>query len=994
MAPSPLAKALRESTSIEARTQAIGRKLFELAKREHVHLTQLNRWTKHVLAWCLADQQLKAQVLRFIDCLPSLHTPGAIVRHVREYFPTDRLRLPKALRLGVRLARSGLLTAPAVATVVRQLVEQVARQFIAATTLEDAVKIIQRMASQGTFVSFDVLGEQVTSDQEADEYAKRYSMLIKELSQACRGLKAAEPSLRGGALVHLSIKPSGLSAYFDPLGFEESVERAMTRLLPIAQVATQVGAFVTLDMEQREFRDLTLELAKRLLLDQSVSERLQLGIVIQSYLTDSEALVTELLEWLTRYQRRLSIRLVKGAYWDYEVAQAKQRGWPIPVFLEKWQTDLAFERLTDQLLAAHPLVHTAVASHNLRSIAHAMAVAEARGLPNEQLEFQLLYGMGDAIQGGIAQLGYPVRIYTPIGELIPGMAYLVRRILENTANESFLRQDLWDGAKIEDLLKAPGPETPGHTPSSMQAKTSEFIGEPFSNFTNRGEREQFAKALEAVRREQGSLYPLLIAREAVETGRWLPSINPAHPDQLIGKVAQAGVHEVDRAVEIAQEAQARWASTPVSVRVALLRRAAQLIRKQRDLLAALEVLEVGKPWREADADVVEAIDYLEYYSWCMLELAEGRALPQRPGESNRYVYIPRGVCAVIAPWNFPLAILSGMASAALVAGNVVILKPAEQSPVIAAWFARLLHEAGFPQDVVQYLPGLGEEVGSALVHHSEVRLIMFTGSKAVGLSIIQSASQVSSGQRFVKHVVVEMGGKNALIVDEDADLDAAIQGILVSAFSYQGQKCSAASRVIVHEAISERLTKRLVNAVDGLIVCDPVEPNCDLGPLIDAAASQRVTTAIAHGRASATLLYHSPSDRLPKEGYFVGPAVFADVDPDSPLAKEELFGPVLCLFRVPSFSKALELANDTDYGLTGGVYSRSPSHLQQAIETFEAGNLYINRPITGAIVGRQPFGGYKLSGLGTKAGGPDYLLHLMVPKTICEDTARHGMPLE
>jgi len=984
-----------KSQALEARTQAIGRELFRLATCEHEHLTQLNRWTKQVLAWCLADPQLKARVLRFIDVLPSLRTPRAIVHHVQEYFPTDRLRLPSALRLGVSLSRPGLLTAPAASFVVHQIVEQVAKQFIAGDGLADAAALIQRMASHGLMVSLDVLGETVSSEQEADGFAKRYLSLIKSLSAACRNVTLPKDRPAQGPLVHLSIKPSSLSAHVDPVGFDESLERSLARLIPIASLAQETGAGLTLDMEQYELRDLTLELAKRLLSGHGNDHRLQLGIVIQSYLSDSEAVVEELLEWLTRHHFSLSIRLVKGAYWDSELAQAKQRGWAIPVYLEKWQTDQAFERLTKRLLSAHPTVQTEIASHNLRSIAHAMAVAEALELSKEQLEFQLLYGMGEAIQGAIRQLGYPVRVYTPIGALIPGMAYLVRRILENTANESFLRQDLWGETTSADLLKAPGPEPAGAT--SRQAGDQpkvEFIGEPFANFADGSTRDRFAQALEEIGRELGSTYPLLIGGKEVQTGRWLDSVNPAHPDQLIGNVSQAGSPEADHAVELAEQAQARWACTPVQERVALLRQAAQLLRKTRFWFAALEVLEVGKPWREADADVVEAIDYLEYYSRGMLELASGKTLPQRLGESNWYGYVPRGVCAVIAPWNFPLAILTGMTSAALVAGNVVILKPAEQSPVIASHLTRLLHEAGLPPDVVQYLPGLGEEVGSRIVRHPGVRLIMFTGSKAVGLSIIEAASKVSQGQRFVKQVVTEMGGKNVVIVDDDADLDATVKGILLSAFSYAGQKCSAASRLIVHEAIADRLIERLVGAVDGLIVCDPANPRCEIGPLIDAEAALRVTTAVARASQAAKLLYRYPSARLPQDGYFVGPALFGDVDPHSFLAQEELFGPMLGCFRVRSFDEAIELANDTDYGLTGGVYSRSPSHIQQAIETFEVGNLYINRPITGAVVGRQPFGGYKLSGLGTKAGGPDYLLHLMVPKTICENTARHGIPLE
>ncbi|MBI3087338.1 MAG: L-glutamate gamma-semialdehyde dehydrogenase [Candidatus Omnitrophica bacterium] len=522
----------------------------------------------------------------------------------------------------------------------------------------------------------------------------------------------------------------------------------------------------------------------------------------------------------------------------------------------------------------------------------------------------------------------------------------------------------------------------------------EFPAEPFANFADSRQRAAFTGALGDVGRELGARYPLLIAGEEVRTQQWLASVNPAHPAQVVGHAAQAGGAEMERAVAAAEHAQPRWAATPVDERIASLRKAAGLLRERRWWFAALAVLEVGKPWREADADVVEAVEYLDYYAAAMEQVAAGKAVLQRPGEANQYRYVPRGVCAVIAPWNFPVAILTGMASAALVTGNVVILKPAEQSPVLAYHLTRLLHEAGIPADAVQYLPGLGEDIGAGLVRHPKVRLILFTGSKAVGLSILQAVGQPEPGQRFLKHAVVEMGGKNAVIVDEDADLDAAIKGALVSAFSYGGQKCSAASRLIIHEAVYDRLIPRLTKAVEGLRIGDPASPDCELGPLIDEEAVRRVTAAIAQGGRSATLLYQCPSGRLPQEGYFMGPALFADVDRASALAQQELFGPVLSLFRVRSFEEALELANDVDYGLTGGVYSRSPSHLQHAIEAFEVGNLYLNRPITGALVGRQPFGGYKLSGLGTKAGGPDYLLQLMIPKTICENTARHGMPLE
>jgi RHH-type proline utilization regulon transcriptional repressor/proline dehydrogenase/delta 1-pyrroline-5-carboxylate dehydrogenase len=704
----------------------------------------------------------------------------------------------------------------------------------------------------------------------------------------------------------------------------------------------------------------------------------------------------------------VTIRLVKGAYWDHEVAEAARRHWPVPVYTEKAATDLAFERLTRRLLSAQPLVTAAIASHNVRSVAHAMAVAEALGRPKDQLEFQLLYGMGEALHAAIVSLGYPVRIYTPVGELIPGMAYLVRRILENTANESFLRQDLFQERDTETLLASPmvvavpaglsadrqDRPADGATVHAVSVPHGVWQGEPASDYSTEQARRRMEEALAAVRAQCGRVHPLLLGADAVETGRTLTVRNPARPNEVLGHVAMAGRAEVDRAVQAAADAQPRWAAIPASERVACVQRVAQRLRQHRHELAAWEVLEVGKPWREADADVVEAIDYLDYYSQRMLELAKGSSLLQAPGERNELAHVPRGVAVVIAPWNFPAAILTGMASAALVTGNAVILKPAEQSSITAACVARLMREAGIPDGVVQFVPGAGEEAGDALVRHPGTHVILFTGSKAVGMSILDSCATVAPGQRFIKHVIAEMGGKNAIVVDADADLDAAVQGTLRSAFGYAGQKCSAASRLIVHRAVHDRLVPRLAAAADRLVLGDPADPDTDVGPLIDEAAQRRLLDAVAHAERAATVAYRYPPSRLPPDGYFVGPTLVTGVPRQDRLAREELFGPLVCVFRVGSFEEGIAVANDADYALTGGVYSRSPSHLDYAVRAFDVGNLYLNRPITGAAVGRQPFGGHRLSGLGTKAGGPDYLLQLVLPKTVCADTTRHGMPLD
>ncbi|MEN9221914.1 MAG: aldehyde dehydrogenase family protein, partial [Thermostichus sp. BF3_bins_97] len=434
-------------------------------------------------------------------------------------------------------------------------------------------------------------------------------------------------------------------------------------------------------------------------------------------------------------------------------------------------------------------------------------------------------------------------------------------------------------------------------------------------------------------------------------------------------------------------------------RAGILRRVAELVEAQRAELAAWMVLEVGKPLAQADGEISEAIDFCRYYAQQMEVLGGLGSREQErdvPGETNRYHYQPRGVAVVIAPWNFPLSIPCGMTVAALVAGNCVLLKPAEQSSLIASQLAgyirTALAEAGIPAGVFQLLPGVGERIGPLLVKDPRVHLIAFTGSQAVGCQIIAQAAQLSPGQHHIKRVIAEMGGKNAIIVDESADLDQAVRGVIHSAFGFSGQKCSACSRVIVLEPIHDLFLGRLIEATKSLNVGDPAHASTQVGPVIDAEAQARLQQAIASAQTYARLELSLP---VPEEGYFVGPTLFSQVDPQSELAQRELFGPVLAILRAPNFAAALEMANATPYALTGGLYSRTPSHIQQARQDFAVGNLYINREITGALVERQPFGGFKLSGVGSKAGGPDYLLQFLEPRTITENIQRQGFaPIE
>jgi RHH-type proline utilization regulon transcriptional repressor/proline dehydrogenase/delta 1-pyrroline-5-carboxylate dehydrogenase len=497
------------------------------------------------------------------------------------------------------------------------------------------------------------------------------------------------------------------------------------------------------------------------------------------------------------------------------------------------------------------------------------------------------------------------------------------------------------------------------------------------------------RALEQVKRQLGATSPLVIAGRRVETGNWIESLNPANSTQVVGRCASARVDDATAAVAAAKAAFPAWRDTAPRDRADYLFRTADVLRRRRFELSAWEVFETGKPWREADADVAEAIDFLEYYGREMLRLAA----PHRrhvPGEDNATFYEPRGVAVVIAPWNFPLAILTGMTAAALVAGNTTIMKPAEQSPVIAAKLMEAFEEAGLPSGVLSYLPGVGEEIGPTLTGHPDVATIAFTGSRPVGLSIQRQASEVRPPQDHIKRVITELGGKNAIIVDEDADLDEAVHGVVASAFGYAGQKCSACSRAIVLAPVYDTFLSRLIEATRSLKLGPPENAGTFVGPVIDEDARRRILAFIEKGRSESRLAYAADVGDLATRGNFVGPHVFADVPPAATIAQEEIFGPVLAVMKARDLADALRIAAATPYALTGGLYSRSPATIERVRRDFRVGNLYINRKITGALVDRQPFGGFKLSGTGPKAGGPNYLQAFLLERTVTENTLRRG----
>lgn len=986
---------------VEQETREIGREIFARLEMSSPSAFSLHRWDDRMLEWCMRDEQVKVGLFRFIDVLPTLRTSEQVIHHLREYLVPHEEALPPVLRWSLRLVSPRSPGAPALALAVRWNARRLARRFIAGATAEEAIPVIEKLRQRKMAFTLDLLGEATVSEQEAEAYQHRCLELLDALSRHTRQWQA-DPLLdrdhRGDLpCVNVSLKLSSLYSQFDPLDQEGSVAVVKARLRSILRRAQALGAFITVDMEQYEWKELTLRIFKELLIEEEFRTFENVGIVLQAYLKETERDLEDLLSWTKARRAPIGLRLVKGAYWDYEVVMAQQKGWPIPVFTEKWQTDATFEKLLPRILEHHDLIRPAVGSHNIRSIAHALASARCLGVPDKAVEFQMLYGMGDPVKEALSRMGHRVRVYTPFGELIPGMGYLVRRLLENTSNESFLKLSFAEHRSPKELLQPPGPqdhqggraEASRVQPITKPTTPSSFSNEPETDFAKEESREEMRQALSLVREQFGRLYPLVIGGKELRTVRELASFNPSCIDEVIGRASLADLDGAEFALEAARRAFPGWASTSAGARAEHLFRAAALMRRRRVELAAWEVYEVGKTWSEADADVAEAIDYLEYYGRQMIKLAEVRRLGDVPGEVNEYLYQPRGVAVTIAPWNFPLAILTGMTSAALVTGNTAIMKPAEQSPVMAWHLMEIFREAGFPAGVVNYLPGLGEEVGEYLVKSPYTDLVAFTGSRPVGLRIYELAAKTEKGQRAPKRVITEMGGKNAIIVDDDADLDEAVRGVISSAFGYAGQKCSACSRAIVVGSAHDTFLRRLVEAVASLKVGPADDPGTVVGPLIDAEAHQRVLRYIETGRAKAKLVWETDVSHL-TSGYFVGPTIFAEVHPLDSIAQEEIFGPMLAVIPAKDFEEALTIANQTEYALTGGLYSRSPAHIQRAKQAFQVGNLYINRKITGAFVGRQPFGGFKMSGIGSKAGGPDYLFQFMEPRTITENTLRRG----
>ena len=990
------------NSGLNSRIISRGKEIFKTIKGEKPSLFNKGAWMGKIMDWSMQNEKFKVQIFRFVDVFPALTTNKLLTEHIQEYFGEGK-DMPQVLSWGAKASGMlGGIGGTMLNKVISANIHEMARQFIIGETTSVAIKNIEKLRRENYAAVVDVLGEATLTEGEAETYVATYLDLLEELQKVQKGWaplenKDGNPDLDWGYApkINIAVKPSALYCLANPMNFEASVVAILARMRRILQKVIEVGGFLCIDMESYRYKGITLEVFRRLKLE--FRDYPHLGIVLQAYLRDTDQDLENLLSWSKQNNLKISIRLVKGAYWDYESVIAEQNGWKVPVWTHKAETDAAFERQSRKILENHSLCHFACASHNIRSISAVLENARELQVPEECYEFQLLYGMAEPIRKSILKVTGKVRLYSPYGAMVPGMGYLVRRLLENTANESFLRQSFAEETELDKLLEDPAVRIVGNKKENFVKsekgikdpnEISHFKNEPSADFTHKDIRDAFPNALVSIRRNLNEVYPLYINGKEIITNDRLDSCNPAKPSEILGSVCQAGTKEISTAVDAAKKAFAEWRDTLPDKRADYLIKAASIARKRIFELSALQVLEVGKQWDQAYSDVAEAIDFLEYYACEMKRYGKPKKIGNVPGEVNKYFYEPKGIAAVISPWNFPLAISMGMVSAAIVTGNTVVYKPSGLSSIIGYHLMKIFAEAGLPAGVLNYIPGRGSIMGDFLVDHPDISLIAFTGSMEVGLRIIERAAKVHPGQVNVKKVICEMGGKNAIIIDDDADLDEAVPHVLYSAFGFQGQKCSACSRVIVLDAVYDKFVERLVNSAKAYPVGPSEYPSNKIGAVVDGKAQSNINDYIRIGKNEGRLLYESP---VPDDGgYYVPLTIIEGIRPEHRIAQEEIFGPVLAVMRVKDFDQAIEWANSTRFALTGGIFSRSPKHIDYARRDFRVGNLYINRNNTGALVERQPFGGSRMSGVGTKAGGTDYLLHFMDPRVVTENTMRRG----
>lgn len=966
--------------------------LKRMETQSKVSLFSKDFWYGSIMDWSMKNEKFKTNMFRFVDVLPSLTSADDVSSHLKEYFSENgKSELPPVFNVGLGL---GSLVPSIMAGAIKKNVTSMAKMFITGENPKDALEVLKKARKNNLTFTVDILGEATLSEKEALDYQRRYLELIDWLAKDSKDWKDI-PQLdqdADGAIpkINVSVKMTAVYSQINDKDWDNTKNMIKERLRPIFKKGMDTGVFINLDMEHYGVKHLTVDVFKELLLEPEFRNYRFFGCVVQAYLRDSFADVQDLINFSKERGTPFTIRLVKGAYWDSETIEAKQKGWDIPVYLNKAESDANYEKCINYIFDHYKTIRVAVASHNVRTIAAAIVKAESVGIPKNAFEIQMLYGMAEPIKKSLADMGYRVREYAPVGDLIPGMAYLVRRLLENTSNESWLRGKFADGKTSAELMKDPAQGLVATSPK-VTLKPNLFFNEPLLDFAVHDVRDKTISALKNFKTKMPHTVQPVIEGKAVTSQNVFNRVNPSITSEVVANVHMADVAQAEKAMTSAGAAFKSWKKVSSSDRAAILDKAANIMVRDRYKLMATQIVEVGKPWAEADGDITEAIDFLRYYARHQRELASALTVGHAPGEVSKYIYKPRGVAVVISPWNFPLAILAGQVAAALVTGNTVVMKPAEQSSLVAQGLFEIFKEAGLPTDALQFLPGYGEIVGDYLVKHKDTTTIAFTGSKLVGLLIQKNAAVVQPGQVHVKRCIIEMGGKNALIIDSDADLDEAVDAVLYSAVGFSGQKCSAASRVIVLKDVYDKFAQRLVEAARSIEVSAAENPAGYYGPVVDEEAYTRLMNEINVGSEKSKLLFKG---NVPTGGYFVPISIFSDVKSGDDLAQKEFFGPIIALIKADDLDAALDYANSTEYALTGGAFSRSPANIERVKHELEAGNIYINRGITGAMVDRHPFGGYKMSGIGSKTGGPDYLKQFTEPIVVTENTMRRGFAPE
>lgn len=938
---------------------------------------------------------IRIHLLKFLALLPSLdhdqqgfEVKRNLIESLRRLLSDDRrLRqrgvslggtrpLPRPYVLGLKFGLMAVRVIPAgmLAFVVRALVKKMAKRFIAGESIATSDKTLQSLHDSRREATLDQLGELVVSEGEADEYLKRVLAIV-------HGLKIhVQSGERNGAGInkaHVSIKVSALSHDFKPHAYEYTYNLVAPRLRQILVEARREQVFINIDAEHYHYRDLVLRIYRQVLLETpELHGWSDTGIVLQAYLRDGATHLRDIIALARERGVRMPIRLVKGAYWDAETIEATAHSHHAPQFLNKEESDLHFRQLAAMTLAHPAELQLALGSHNLQDHCFAEALRQLHYPDAPVIEHQCLHMTYEALSHGLARMGWPTRNYMPIGNLLVGMAYLVRRIMENSSQVGILT--IMRSHNKKDAFGAPLTvhETKLAQGELVRDELETALDSGFKNCTPvrlyvRPELDQFLMALKTFRTEIES------KQEQFKTAVGVKINCNSHPSLLVGVINELTPEEAIKHAQDLYQGMKQgngWTEKPRSYRLGVILKAADRMWQERNRLAALIVFEAGKAWSEALADVDEAIDFLNFYVREDLRWSTELKSAQ-----------PRGVTAVIAPWNFPLAIPCGMAVAPLIAGNAVILKPAEQTPLIARELVDLLYAAGVPKTALVFVTGDGEKVGAPLVQSPYISSIVFTGSKGVGQWIYQTASVQAVKhpitEKFLpKKVITEMGGKNAIVVTNNCEQDETVSGILYAAFGHAGQKCSACSRVLVDAEVKDALLARLVKAVKDLPAGPSTLGHVLVNPVVTETDKFRIREAVRQATTEAETYGGKVwVDRSTEahEGHIVGPVMIElpmerAMHPES-WAQREIFGPVIHIVPYRSLDEAVKLFNSTEYGLTGGIYGQSQDDIDYLVRELKCGNLYVNRPNTGARVAIEPFGGFKLSGTGPKAGGRDYM---------------------